>query len=269
MNILTVLTKPTDNPHHFEIYWANGVQNQGLLRVRVEQSCDDLDVVAELGALHHLLVVKSIFGSDRAGRSAHRSARLNDTPDPGAEASDRLQLNVTSGQLRKLMQQKSKKLHLVPFALFLSTRFAGSNIVVKNDASWIKPRAYEHVEEIVVSGVLDDHLEVPGIGIASLSAHAIEQVQKRGNGLSLVEAWHQVRKIVRTCDYEYIPSSDKRKRDIDRYGFSGRTFYSTYSGWNVIVTPPSGLNRHLPVIATLYYEKRPTTALVRIHPQAA
>ena len=156
MNILTVLTKPTDNPRHFEVYWANGVQNQGLLRVRVEQSCDDLDVVAELGALHHLLVIKSIFGSDRAGRSAH----LNDTPDPGAEDSDRLQLNVTSGQLRKLMQQKSKKLHLVPFALFLSTRFAGSNIVVKNDASWIKPRAYEYVEEIVVNGVLDESASV-------------------------------------------------------------------------------------------------------------
>lgn len=124
MNILTVLAQPTDNPELFEVFWANGVQKQGLLKVHVTTGVADKDVIAELGALHHLLVVKAIFGQDRAGRAAQKQT----TAPSQDEDADRLQLNVTSGQIRKLMQQKSKKPHLNAFAFFLATRFAGSNI---------------------------------------------------------------------------------------------------------------------------------------------
>ncbi|ENO77571.1 plasmid-like protein [Thauera sp. 27] len=265
MNILTVLARATDNADQFEVYWANGVQKQGLLRVNVPSHGTDKDVIAELGALHHLLVVKGIFGQDRAGRAAQKQGAgiIHD------EDADRVQLHVTSGQIKKLMQQKSKKLHLSPYSFFLATRFAGSNISVSHDRQWIKPRALENVEEVTVGPALDDLMDVPGVGLAAVSVHAIEQIQRRGNGLSLAEAWHQIRRVVRTLDYEVAVSDEKRRRDIDRHGYSGRYLYSTLTEWNVIVAPAKGLDRAVPVIATAYFERRPQTELVRIVKVAA
>ena len=265
MNILTVLAQPTDNPELFEVFWANGVQKQGLLKVHVTTGVADKDVIAELGALHHLLVVKAIFGHDRAGRAAQKQT----TAPSQDEDADRLQLNVTSGQIRKLMQQKSKKPHLNAFAFFLATRFAGSNITVSHDRQWIKPRALENVEEITIGAALDDLMDVPGVGIAAVSVHAIEQIQRRGNGLSLAEAWHQIRRVVRNLDYEVVVSEEKRRRDVDRHGYSGRCLYSTLTEWNVVVTPAKGHDRSIPVIATAYFERRPLTELVRIEKAAA
>lgn len=265
MNLLTVLAQATDNPDVFQVFWANGIQKQGLLKVHVTAGAADKDVIAELGALHHLLVVKAVFGQDRAGRAAQKQS-VGSTPD---EDADRLQLYVTSGQIKKLMQQKSKKPHLNPFAFFLATRFAGSNITVSQDRQWIKPRALENVEEITVGAALDDLMDVPGVGLAAVSVHAIEQIQRRGNGLSLAEAWHQIRRVVRNLDYEVLVSEEKRRRDVDRHGFSGRYFYSTLTEWNVIVTPAKGHDRSVPVIATAYFERRPQSELVRIEKAAA
>ena len=94
MNKLTTLCRPTDSPKRFDVLYVNGAQNQGTLHVTVEADEPDAPVSAELAALHHLLVKKAIFGTDRAGRS-HRSSGGEDDL-----AGDQVLLTVTSGQIR-------------------------------------------------------------------------------------------------------------------------------------------------------------------------
>lgn len=251
MNILTTLVSPGSSATEFIVLWANGLQRQGTLRVRVPESVADAAVVAELGALHHLLVRRAVFGDDRAGRPLSREGITEEELDAG-----RVQLKVTSGQIRKLMQGASKKLHLVPYAFFLSSRFYGSAVTVSTDKAWVKPRAHEHVEEIAVSGALDDFQDVPSIGKAALSQHALEQLRIRANGLDPSAAWQQLRRILITCSHEVHVDEAKRRRDVDRHGYSGRCLFSPQTGWNVVVTPPKGADRDWPVIATVYYDRR-------------
>lgn len=252
MNILTVLTRRTETPSSFEVVWANGLAHQGTLLVHVRHPDQDQEVAAEIGAIHHLLVRKAIFGSDRAGRAKSKGDEADSIESP----SDRLQLRVSSGQVRKLMQGSSSKRHLFPLAFFLETRFGGANVMTTRDDSWIRPRASMHVEEITVSGALDDEQDVPSVGTAVLTRHALQQLQMRGNGMDAASAWHQMRHILRSLDAEIAVTEEKRRRDIERYGVSGRRLYSSFTGWSVVVTPPDGVDRQLPTIATAIFEGR-------------
>lgn len=253
MNILSLITRPGATALEFNVVWANGLQRQGTIRVRLAQEVADPVVAAELGALHHLLVRRAIFGDDRAGRAVNRDGLDDQDADPDA---GRVQLRVSSGQIRKLMLGTSKKTHLVPFAFFLSSRFYGANVAVSNDTSWIKPRAAANVEEITVSGALDDWQDVPGVGLSVLSQHALEQLRIRGNGLDPAGAWQQLRRIVKSCTQEVNAGDAKRQRDIARHGYPGRCLYSPQSGWNIVITAPNGSDRSMPVIATVFFDKR-------------
>lgn len=258
MNELTTFCRPTEDPTRFDVLYANGAQNQGLLHVTVGAGEPDAAVSAELAALHHLLVKKAIFGTDRAGRS-HRAQSGDDD-----NAADQVRLKVTSGQIRKLMLQKSDKKHLVERAHFLVSRFAGARIETSKDASWVKPRAFQYEEDLVAEPILDDIMEVPGVGLATVSLHAIERIQCRGNGLTLAQAWHQLRRIVQGCDYVIEIAPETERYNLKRYGVVGLGLYSSQTQYNVVITPPKGSDRTLPVITTCYYEERAPKRLRRL-----
>jgi hypothetical protein len=214
-------------------FGQNGLNIQGRIRVVVPPAFHDRDVIAELAALHHLLVVRAVFGDDRAGNG--------------------LTLNVSAGAIKKLAAQRSAKQHLVPFANFLAVRFADANIEVKTKLTWLKPRADNNVEEIVATGeALDDELELRPLGRVTLTRHALEQFAIRSNRPEAYsDAWRSIRIVLSNRLEERVASEETRLARLERHGIEGRVFYHPDSRWNFVVTEAEGEPRR---IVTAYHD---------------
>lgn len=70
MMVLTLLTKQIDG--EFTVYWKTGLRRGGELKVDLGEQYDKLPeqqkpIAAELYAIHHLLSVKEVMGSNRSG----------------------------------------------------------------------------------------------------------------------------------------------------------------------------------------------------------
>ena len=118
MNTLKVYTREVLCGGAFDVYWTtSNIRLRGHLEVNVDGNLRDKPIVAELSALHHLLEIKQVLGHDLVGTAGTR-------------------LIVSSGAIRKLKLRQSGKAHLVPFATFLSTRFAGCQIEVSKATNW-------------------------------------------------------------------------------------------------------------------------------------
>jgi hypothetical protein len=234
VNILsTFCTGGAIGEAHVDVVWTNGLNIQGRIRVVVPPALHDRDVIAELAALHHLLVVRAIFGDDRAGNS--------------------LILNVSAGAIKKLVAQRSAKQHLVSFANFLAVRFADADIEVKTKLTWLRPRAENNVEEIVVTeGALDDELELRPLGRVTHTRHALEQFAIRSNRPDAYsDAWRSIRIVLSNRLEERIASEETQLARLERHGIEGRVFHHPGSRWSFVVTEAEGEPRR---IVTAYHD---------------
>jgi hypothetical protein len=110
MNILKVFTVATSEPDQFFVYWTNSsVCLKGIIKIRVTANIEDRAIAAELSATKYLLEQKCVLGQNIVGNAGIR-------------------LSVSSGAIRKLMHRKSNKTHLIPYAQFLTTRYAGCQL---------------------------------------------------------------------------------------------------------------------------------------------
>ena len=94
--VLTLLTKQIDG--EFMVYWKTGLRRGGGLKVNLGEQYDKLPeqqkpIAAELYAIHHLLSVKEVMGSNRSGNG--------------------LQIRVSKGAIKKLQKQRSTQHVLV------------------------------------------------------------------------------------------------------------------------------------------------------------
>lgn len=231
MNILTTCVVGAKTDPVISVVWAMGVATQGRLLVHVPEDAQDRDALAELTALHHLLVTQAVIGDDRAGNALH--------------------LIVSSGAIKKLAQRRSTKLHLVPFANFLATRFAEATITVEQKATWLKPRAENRIAEVALTAdALDDELELRPFGRVALTRHALDQFGMRANNPeSPSDTWRAIRLIL-SNRLEEIPVSEETAREkLERHGVEGRIFYHADSRWNFVV---AGGENQVPRIVTAY-----------------
>lgn len=236
MNELTVFTRATDQPERFEVSFANGVQRQGVLRIDVPHPIEHRDVAAELGALHHLLIERAIFGDDRAGNNLH--------------------LTVSRGQVRKLIQRRSGLPELSPWASALSVQFVDAIIKIENrSAAWEKPRRLDHVTEFTLADRLDLTYQVPGLGPTRLMAHALDQFCARANHIAPHEGWRQIRYMLGPALQRVLrdPKLDEMARE--RHGTSAIIVYAPATGWNFVIALPNARSP-LPTITTTYYHKQ-------------
>ena len=91
MMVLTLLTKQIDG--EFTVYWKTGLRRGGELKVDLGEQYDKLPeqqkpIAAELYAIHHLLSVKEVMGSNRSGNG--------------------LQIRVSKGAIKKLQKQRKR-----------------------------------------------------------------------------------------------------------------------------------------------------------------
>lgn len=259
MNILTVLTNPTDEAGRYEVLWSNGVQRQGTVFVRIPFSIPSPDVAAELGALHHLLVRRAIFGHDRAGVGKPR--KLEDGREvPGMP----VELVVSRGQTKKLARGASAaKDEFFQLTRWLNVRFRGVSLKVSKDDQWVLPRARMHTEEIELERALDDVQVAPGVGDVLITWHTIDRFAQHLNNIDVTTAWHEFRKVLAACDYRIARGEDLDGAARERHGVDAVILYDIASAWNFVITPGDG-GRRLPAVVTAYWQERKKSHLQRI-----
>jgi len=166
MNLLTTSCQAVAHAAgQFNVYWRNGLQGAGLMSVSVHRSLPDPEVIAELSALQWLLCQRAVFGATQNGKG--------------------LSLKVSAGAIRKAVRaitagdaEQFGKPHLKPYAHFLATRFAGAELEVDKDRSWIPERLPSDHATLSIRQPLPNTVEISGVGVVAVSKHAFERFGK-------------------------------------------------------------------------------------------
>lgn len=161
MNLLKTHTIATTQADTFLVYWTSSLMTpKGMLKVRVTAQIEDRHIAAELAVMRHLLEDKCVIGKSLVGNAGTR-------------------LIVSRGAIRKLHHRQSDKVHLAPYANFLTTRFAGCQISVDADKDWFAGFAPESTESLLVSGARRETVHVTGIGEVSITQHVLDRFVTR------------------------------------------------------------------------------------------
>lgn len=162
MMVLTLLTKQIDG--EFTVYWKTGLRRGGELKVDLGEQYDKLPeqqkpIAAELYAIHHLLSVKEVMGSNRSGNG--------------------LQIRVSKGAIKKLQKQRSTQHSLYSLTRFLLTRYQEAQISVEKRDDWLSHSFEEYSAENVTLRDIDEVINVPSIGPVVVTRHALERFVER------------------------------------------------------------------------------------------
>jgi hypothetical protein len=225
MNLLTTICRATEQQDTWTIFWRNGVQKQGQIQVTVTTAVDDREIIAELSAIQWLLEHRSIFGVSQAGKGVC--------------------LTVSAGAIKKLARAAAKssdlresdltKQHLFPYARYLGTRFVGMQVVVSKEDDWIKPRSESDVSELTVDAPLPEILDIRGIGLVELTAHALQQFAKRQGASDREEAWRLLRRVAES-GLERVDHGDaSRKDDAERNRDAGEVWVNKETKWAFVI----------------------------------
>jgi len=245
MNILTTYSTHVEE-NLYSVYWRNGAKKQGLLNIRVTANVDDREIVAELSALQWLLGHRSVFGETQVGKG--------------------LLLNVSAGAIKKLAKALEKvsdlretelgKPHLFPYAKFIGHRFAGLEIKVDKDGSWVMPRAQNDIEELTIDGPLPEVIHIPAIGLVEISEHAIERYGQRLAISEQEEQWRLLRRVI-TGKLRLAKLGDEYHRaQAAKHGESGQIWVNDELKWGLVVIPRDPL----PLLKTAYAVRKMAVA---------
>ena len=146
------------------VFWRTGLEKFGVLHVSFDVENDEIDIAAELIAIHHLLFEKKIF---------------NRIPSSGSPYA----LTVSRGAIKKLALDKSEKLFPKRYAKFLS-----GNGVMKGASIRVQPAEnfnvvdFQDIETIKIEHErfhFVDEIETPNFGSVVITSHAIERFAQR------------------------------------------------------------------------------------------
>ena len=162
MMVLTLLTKQIDG--EFTVYWKTGLRRGGELKVDLGEQYDKLTeqqkaIAAELYAIHHLLSVKEVMGSNRSGHG--------------------LQIRVSKGAIKKLQKQRSTQHSLYSLTRFLLTRYQDAQISVEKQDDWLSHSFEEYSVDNATVRDSDEVINVPKIGPVVVTRHALERFVER------------------------------------------------------------------------------------------
>lgn len=162
MMVLTLLTKQIDG--EFTVYWKTGLRRGGELKVDLGEQYDKLAkqqklIAAELYAIHHLLSVKEVMGSNRSGNG--------------------LQIRVSKGAIKKLQKQRSTQHSLYSLTRFLLTRYQEAQISVEKRDDWLSHSFEEYIVDNTTVREIDEVINVPNIGPVVVTRHALERLLER------------------------------------------------------------------------------------------
>jgi len=219
MQSITVLTKAAE-PDAFDVFWKPGARKQGVVRVWVPIEVEDKPIVAELAALHHLLADQAVLGADRGGNA--------------------VRCTVSFGAIKKLAKRAAGKHHLHEYGRYLATRWAGMQIEVDKDESWIQPRALERRCEIEVKGPPRELVLLHEAGEVEVTAHAIDEFALRHNIDDFAKAWRMLRNMAQDRSISVIERCDLDAKDKARGTQTKEILFHPRTGWHFVVTTGRG-----------------------------
>ncbi|WP_289245414.1 hypothetical protein [Methylophaga sp. UBA678] len=135
--------------------------------------------LAELLAIKYVLLHKTYVGVNRTGKD--------------------LQLNVSSGAIRKAQKLHTTNSDMHLHARFLQTRFAEASIKVARRTDWITLFNGE-VEDISPNDCLDPPIKTH-IGDIHLTRHAVERFCERMSISSIDRAWRRLSKMLTSSNW--------------------------------------------------------------------
>lgn len=163
---ITTLTQ-----HTYRVFWRVGGRI-GAIDITLDPDIElsDQATAAELVAIQHLLSDKEIMGANRTGKGVI--------------------LNVSRGAIRKLKIGSSSKADLMPYAVFLNTRYHEAAIEVGKKSPWV-PETIEGIEleHLNVNGPRYEAVNTPRMGRVVVTKHAIEQYEERFCEGDLSRTW--------------------------------------------------------------------------------
>lgn len=196
MMVLTTWPQPSDSEGVVRVHWKTGTNRGGVLDIAHKAGMKEALVIAELCAIRHLLLRKQVF---------------NRLPMSGKG----LALHVSTGAIRKLFLGKSEKREAIPYARFMKPRFDEITITPHRLSVDDFPLSTipENQEELSIDDpyFLDpyDPIEGPAIGQLVVSAHAVEQYEKRCPSEKIHSPWKSLVKRLMHEELEKIDLPEK------------------------------------------------------------
>ena len=176
MNLLSLTTNPTEDPHVFDTCWMTGLVQKGRIRVTVPR-LDDGRSAAELAAAQYLLTVKNVCGHNKAGAG--------------------LIIRSSCSTVIELANGTSNKSYLSPYANFLRTRFLGVTIEYQEAPFlWADELCERQVDFIEVEKPSMTVIEIAEIGLVELTAQSVEKYVTRFDRKP-EKAWRELQRIGR------------------------------------------------------------------------
>lgn len=195
MNTLRLHTVPEGDG--FLVRWSTGMATCGIVRTNglSEMTPADARIAAELSVLRYLLVEREVSGHDKTGAG--------------------LQITLTSGAAKKLLRESSDKVHLVPYANFLRTRFLGAEIQVEHSSDWFDPipvLSDEHYD--IVPWPAPETLPNPELGAVEITGHAMDRFVERF-AIAPTKGWRRMADSLATSgSRELTPSLAKMLKQL-------------------------------------------------------
>jgi hypothetical protein len=195
MDVISVSTVPNDDGTfavRYKLCRSGGkaVQRAGMVTVALHSRySEDRPILAELGALHHLLADDPVLESSRCGNQLAVEVSF------GA-----IRKAVTKGSLKSTDAGRTDKSNVAHFAHFLATRFFEATVSVVPPGKWEPP------EEAKI--IKDAFIEVSAPSVASLgscigqiipSRHAMNRMVERFVAADQIKAGKSLEDLDDTC----------------------------------------------------------------------
>lgn len=194
----------------------------GVLSINLNNRFNlDRPILAELGALHHLLYVKEVHGQHRLGNG------LRIEVSAGA-----IKKALAKGALKREDSGKTDKEHVARFCAFLATKYFESTVEVVPAAKWVEMPSNRQVDEAITIEDYPDAKITSALGDVVVRRHALNRFVQRftaaseiAAGASMVElpdarwtrAWRSLEAILPQAERVTIPPQEWR-RIVERYG---------------------------------------------------
>lgn len=182
-------TKPvtTNNPKIINVLWSTGGVKRGVLCVNLPEEYNEPTLIAEICAIRYLLLDEKVFG-----------VRTIDGKG--------IQLNSSSGAIRKLALGRSAKKEAIPYARFLRMMLTELSYAVKRKNEYVpigdEPdlNSYDLIVDNELFRMPYDPTDFPALGRVAISNHAVERYEERidsGNDLN-----SPLRSLIRRLSHE-------------------------------------------------------------------
>lgn len=167
MMVLTTVSKKQSGNTAL-VYWRVGINRKGVVEVRLDAGSTDVDLIAELAAIRHLLMDCRV---------------LDRTPSSGTG----IRLCVSKGAIKKLTKGTSDKGYASRFAAFLTSRLLGVEIQVSHSMKYMideddesYAESFSHLD-VNTTEYMTPHevIETPVMGQIAITKHALERYSQR------------------------------------------------------------------------------------------